>query len=59
MERVTWKLNITTGKVDRQWEFPIWLRNSNGDSLSTARGGVGREMGEKFKKEGICVANSG
>ena len=53
---------ITTCKIDRQWEFPIWLRNSNRGSISTARGGIGREMGGKFKKTGdMCIpmANSG
>ena len=46
---------ITTCKIDRQWEFPIWLRNSNRGSISTARGGMGREMGGKFKREVIYV----
>ena len=29
--------------------------NSNRGSVSTQRGGMGREMGERFKKEGIYV----
>ena len=33
--------DITTCKIDRQWEFPVWLRNSNRGSVSTARGGMG------------------
>ena len=34
--------------IDCQWEFAIWLRNSN-------RGGMEREMGGRFKREGIYV----
>ena len=29
--------------------------NSNRGSVSTYRGGMGREMGGRFKREGICV----
>ena len=46
---------ITICKIDSQWEFAVWLRNSNRSSVSTYRGGMGRKMGGKFKREGICV----
>ena len=55
MERVTWKLNITICKTDSQQEFAVWLRNSNRGSVSTSRGGMGREMGGEFKRKGIYV----
>ena len=35
---------ITILKIDSQWEFAVWLRNSNRGSVSTWRGGMGREM---------------
>ena len=54
MERVTWKLTLPF-KIDSQWEFAVWLRNSNRGSVSTHSSGMGREMGEKFKREGIHV----
>ena len=46
---------ITICKKDSKWEFAAWLRNSNGGSVSTWRGGMGRQMGGKFKREGIYV----
>ena len=42
-------------KIDSQWEFAVWLRNSNRGSVSTHSSGMGREMGERFKREGIYV----
>ena len=46
---------ITICKIDSQREFAIWLRKLKG-SLSTYRGGMGREMGGRFKREGdICI----
>ena len=46
---------ITICKIDSQREFAIWLRKLRG-SLSTYRGGMGREMGGRFKREGdICI----
>ena len=47
--------SIIICKIDSQWEFAVWLRSSNRDSVSTQRGGMEREMGEKFKREGIYV----
>ena len=45
---------ITICKIDSQWEFAAWLRKLRG-SVSTWRGGMGREMGGRFKREGIYV----
>ena len=47
---------ITICKIDSQQEFAIWLRNSNRGSVSTSRGGMGREMGGKFKREGRYIS---
>ena len=46
---------IAMCKIDGQREFAIWLRNSNMGSASTWRGGMRREMGGRFQKEGIYV----
>ena len=46
---------ITMCKIDSQREFAVWLRKSNRGSVSTWRGGMGREMGGRFKREGIYV----
>ena len=45
----------TICKIDSQWESVVRLRNSNRDSVSTWRGGMGREMGGSFKREGTYV----
>ena len=47
---------ITICKIDSQWEFAVWLRKLKRGAVSTYRGGVGREMGERFKREGMCVS---
>ena len=47
---------ITICKMDSQWGICCMAQeNSNRGSVSTQRGGVGREMGRCFKKEGIYV----
>ena len=46
---------VTICKIDSQWEIAVWLRNSNRGSVSSERGGRGREMGEKLKREGLYV----
>ena len=46
---------ITVWKIDSQPEFAVWLRKLNKGSVSTWRGGVGREMGGRFKREGMYV----
>ena len=45
----------TICKIDSQLEFAVWLRKLNRGSVSTYGGGMGREMGGKFKREGIYV----
>ena len=45
---------ITKCEIDNQWEFAVWLRKPRG-SVSIYRGGLGKEMGERFKREGIYV----
>ena len=46
---------ITICKVDSQQGLLYGLGNSNRGSVSTKRGGIGREMGGSFKREGIYV----
>ena len=46
---------ITMCEIDSQREFAIWLRNLSRGSVSTWRGEMGREMGGRFKREGIYV----
>ena len=46
---------IIISKIDSKWEFAVWLRNSNRGSVSTWRGGMGRGMERRFKREGIYV----
>ena len=40
---------IAIHKIDSQWEFALWLRKLK------QRGGMGWEMGGRFKREGIYV----
>ena len=40
--------DITIHKIGSRWEFA-----AHRGSVSTWRGGVGREMGERFRGEGI------
>ena len=49
------KICTTISKIGSQWEFAIWLRNSNRGSVSTEMGGVGRGMQGSFKRERICI----
>ena len=42
---------ITIYKTDSQWEFVV-SGNSNRGSVSTKRGGMGRERGGRVKREG-------
>ena len=46
---------IAIRKIDSHWEIAVWLKNSNRGSVSNWRGGMGREMGGRFKREGIYV----
>ena len=45
---------ITICKTDSQREFAVWLRN-RGSVLTTLGGGMGREMGGRFKRAEIYV----
>ena len=42
-------------KTDSQWEFAVWLRELKKELCSNLEGGVGREMGERFKSEDTYV----
>ena len=46
---------ITICKIDSQWEFAVCLRELKRGSVSTWRGGMWREMGGRFQREGIYV----
>ena len=46
---------ITICKIESQREFAVWLRKLKQGLVSTYRGGVGREMGGRFKREGMYV----
>ena len=46
--------HTTICKIDSQQEFAVWLRKLKQGSVSTGRGGMGREMGGGFKCSG-CV----
>ena len=55
MERVTWKLKLPYVKWIANGIVLYGSGNSNRGSVSTSRSGVGRVMGGRFKREGICV----
>ena len=42
-------------EVESQREFAVWLRKLKQGSVSTLRGGMGREVGGRFKREEIHV----
>ena len=44
---------ITICKIDSQWEFAIWLRKLKQGLCVNLEDG--REMGRRFKREGIYV----
>ena len=46
---------ITMCKIDWQREFAVWLRKLKQGLCITLRGGVGREMGGRFNREGMHV----
>ena len=47
--------SITICKIESQWEFAVWLRKLKQGLWINLEGGMGREMGGRFKREGICV----
>ena len=46
---------ITICKLDSQREFAVRLRELKQGFCINLEGGMGREMGGRFKREGICV----
>ena len=54
-ERVTWKLTLPYVKQTANGNLLYGSGNSNRVSVSTERGEMGREMGGRFKGEGIYV----
>ena len=46
---------VTICKIDSQWEFAVWLRKLKQGLCINLGGGMGREMGGRFKREGIYV----
>ena len=42
-------------KIDSQWEFAVWLRKLKQGIYINLEGWSGREMGGRFKREGIYV----
>ena len=46
---------ITICKRDRQREFAVWLRKLKQGLYINLEGGMGREIGRRFKKEGTYV----
>ena len=49
------KTYTTICKIDSQGEFAIWLRKLKQGLCINLEGGMGREMGESFKREGTHV----
>ena len=46
---------VTICKIDSQREFAVWLRKLKQGLCINLGGGMGREMGGRFKREGIYV----
>ena len=46
---------ITMCKIESQQEFALWLRKLNQGLCINLGGAIGREMGGRFKREGIYV----
>ena len=55
MERVTWKFTLLYVKQIANGNLLYGSGNSNRGSVSIYRDGMGREMGGRFKREGIYV----
>ena len=55
MERVTWKLKLLYVNLIAIGNLLCGSGNSNRGSISTQRSEIGREMGGRFKREGIYV----
>ena len=46
---------ITMCKIDSQREFAVWLRKLERGLCINLEGGMGRETGGRFKREGMHV----
>ena len=46
---------ITICNTDNQWESAVWLKKLKQGLCINLEGGMGREMGGSFKREGIYV----
>ena len=46
---------ITIRKIDSQEEFALRLRKLKQGLCINIEGGMGQEMGESFKREGMCI----
>jgi len=46
---------ITICKIDSQWEFALWLRKLKQGLCINPEEWLGREMGERLKRERIYV----
>ena len=46
---------ITMCEIDSQWEFALCLRKLKQGLCINLESGMGREMGGRFKREGIYV----
>ena len=55
MDKVTWKLTLPYIKYIAKGNLLYVSGNPNTGCVSTQRGGMGREMGGRFKREGIYV----
>ena len=47
--------DITMCEIDSQREFAVWLRKLKQGLCINLKGGVGRQMGGSFKREGLYV----
>ena len=47
--------HITICKIDRQWEFAVWLRKLKQGLCINLEAWDGREMGGRFTRDGIYV----
>ena len=45
----------TICKIDSQWGFAVWLRELKQGLCINLEGGLGRDMGRSFKREGTYV----
>ena len=55
MERETWKLSLFYVKWKANGNLPYDSGKSNWGSETTLRGGMGRKVGGRMKREATCV----